>query len=794
MSTRNFVQDVEYGESSGVDSTTPISQLTPGFLRDAKNANLGTSGGYEKRAGYVPVLETPWSTFEIRSAVEFKTSDGLISQRLFYGVSGADGRIGKESGNTIVDLPTFLPAGPSFSGISAAAANRMAFVQLEDRLFMFNGDSTKLPALYDGSAVRDLGLGAHPDTAATASTPTSGGSLSEGQYIYTYTWAIRQNATSRILYQTNPAPLTTVAITAAGQKVTLEIPRSLAVLNNTGLSLIIRIFRTVVNGTVPFLEAEISNADDTLNPPTTTNTYESSIADAELEDEQLEYDNDTLDDFAAEGYDKAQFPVVARNRLFVVSSQLNEVRFSKISQHGPMPETFPALNFVSTNGEFGSTDKVLGLGQVNGIPIVLKQKSIGRLEEIGLPEVTKAEDPVTFIYREMSTTVGAISHFAQTQVYNELIFLGKDNIYATDGQQIRPIGTRIQDTISRLGFSADKNIRCSAINDTKFRRIYFQVFQSPLSLRPDVVIVGDYQRYPDFRWTFYTPGERQQTHPGIQAASFFQFQNPLDGSFEVFFGNSGLDLSALSGPDQRGQYFKLNTGGNDDGFAIYFRIVSRPYSLGQPLVTKLYKNVYLLAESTVGVSNFDLAASFNLDEAEEFVKSFKIAATGSNWDNHFWLGIVKLATTANIPLSGNQIIDGVLTTTGDRILVKNQTTKTENGVYVASSGVWTRSGDADENAEFATGMAFEVETGTVNAGKFFELITPMPIVLGSTNIEFDETTTPNTLIWSTSEREELTQNLHRKAKFMQLVIKQLDSDSPVSVFGWGVSGSIMGPI
>ncbi|MEU4513102.1 hypothetical protein AB0G05_26710 [Nonomuraea wenchangensis] len=55
---------------------------------------------------------------------------------------------------------------------------------------------------------------------------------------------------------------------------------------------------------------------------------------------------------------------------------------------------------------------------------------------------------------------------------------------------------------------------------------------------------------------------------------------------------------------------------------------------------------------------------------------------------------VRVATTANITLSGLQTIDGVTVQAGDRVLVKNQTSAAQNGLYTAASGAWPRTGDA----------------------------------------------------------------------------------------------------
>jgi len=75
---------------------------------------------------------------------------------------------------------------------------------------------------------------------------------------------------------------------------------------------------------------------------------------------------------------------------------------------------------------------------------------------------------------------------------------------------------------------------------------------------------------------------------------------------------------------------------------------------------------------------------------------------------------VRVATTANITLSGEQTIDGILTS-ASRVLVKNQSTQAENGIYVSAAGAWARAADMDAASEVdATFLV--VEDGTVGAG------------------------------------------------------------------------------
>ena len=73
---------------------------------------------------------------------------------------------------------------------------------------------------------------------------------------------------------------------------------------------------------------------------------------------------------------------------------------------------------------------------------------------------------------------------------------------------------------------------------------------------------------------------------------------------------------------------------------------------------------------------------------------------------------VVCATTANITLSGEQTIDGV-TTSGSRVLVKNQSTQSQNGIYVSASGAWARAADADTWNELVSAYVW-VSQGTIN--------------------------------------------------------------------------------
>ena len=99
---------------------------------------------------------------------------------------------------------------------------------------------------------------------------------------------------------------------------------------------------------------------------------------------------------------------------------------------------------------------------------------------------------------------------------------------------------------------------------------------------------------------------------------------------------------------------------------------------------------------------------------------------------------VRAATTTNITLSAPQTIDGVSIIAGDRVLVKDQSTASANGIYVAAAGAWTRATDADNSAKVPAGIFTFVEEGTANADTGWVLTTNNPITLGTTSLAFTQ--------------------------------------------------------
>lgn len=682
MSTINYVEELEYSDAKGLDTASPINLLAAGFVREARNVNLGTTGGYVKRDGYLNqfTIANAETGFSVRQGIEYKTSTGTSEILLHMSDTASTAKFGKVQGGVFLPLQN-----PSSVDLALDPIVRPSFAQVGDSLFYLDGSGdVETPFVYEANGVATRPMGIIAPAAAPTGVLAAGTDLNVGDYLYAYTYAFYLN--DQLIAESSPSELSaTITTTSGNQNVTLTLAAYplYANANLSHLTISTRIWRTVVNGSILFLEDTVAG---------NTTTYLSNVSDDALLSEQIPLDNTRLAQYT--DYDKARFPIVARNRLLVFHPEQNRGRFSKIGVNGPLPESFPVQNEFSVEGKYGAADALVGAGQIKGVPIILKERSVGRLEEVGLPDLGNSEDNVAYIYREISEVTGAVSHHAQCQVYDELIFLGRDNVYATDGQNVRPIAIQIQNLIKGADFSGNRAFRISAINDTKNRRVYIQIFKATTSQHPDLTLVGDYQQYPQFRWTTYEAGQDPAAAPGLKVGCFFQTEATATGGLDIYFGSSDLV----------GQYYKMNTGTSDFDAgvekAIYMRLISRPYMFAQPMITKLYKRAKIYAEARDNTYQFEFGAKFDLDATESDTTSYVVLGVGTVW-----------APAAPIN-------------------------------YVWSSG---------SNAS------------------------------------------PN-LLWTGPSLQEFIFNVHRKAQMMQLVFTQDDEDAPLTLLGWGVSGSIFSGI
>lgn len=109
-----------------------------------------------------------------------------------------------------------------------------------------------------------------------------------------------------------------------------------------------------------------------------------------------------------------------------------------------------------------------------------------------------------------------------------------------------------------------------------------------------------------------------------------------------------------------------------------------------------------------------------------------------------WKQSCLAATTGNITLSGAQTIDGVSVVAGNRVLVKNQTDPTQNGIYDAAAGAWTRSADADTGTELEQAAVF-VQQGSTQSDTMW-VQTADPVTIGATPITWVQFSSAGSLV------------------------------------------------
>jgi len=177
----------------------------------------------------------------------------------------------------------------------------------------------------------------------------------------------------------------------------------------------------------------------------------------------------------------------------------------------------------------------------------------------------------------------------------------------------------------------------------------------------------------------------------------------VDGAFQTFIGQ-GQPFYAIPNPNQSGLNITNSTINSTTIGA------TTPSSAAFTTATV----------STAPVSGNDVVNKTYLD----------YFAAGLSWKQP-----VLCATTTNITLSGLQACDGVTPAAGDRVLVKSQSTASQNGIYLASATAWSRAPDADTWNELISAITF-IETGSTLTGTAWYCTAQPGGTLGTTAVNW----------------------------------------------------------
>ncbi len=102
----------------------------------------------------------------------------------------------------------------------------------------------------------------------------------------------------------------------------------------------------------------------------------------------------------------------------------------------------------------------------------------------------------------------------------------------------------------------------------------------------------------------------------------------------------------------------------------------------------------------------------------------------------------QAVSNANLTLSGEQTVNSVAVTANDRVLVKDQTDTTENGIYNVETGAWKRAPDFDGNRDIVNGTVVILGTALGELVQY-QVTSANPIVIGTSAITFSIVSNPN---------------------------------------------------
>ncbi|SCY13802.1 MULTISPECIES: phage tail protein [unclassified Pseudomonas] len=215
------------------------------------------------------------------------------------------------------------------------------------------------------------------------------------------------------------------------------------------------------------------------------------------------------------------------------------------------------------------------------------------------------------------------------------------------------------------------------------------------------------------------------------------WRGPLNALFQDENNPSWL-LAEVTIPSDVGGWYVREAGiWTDTG--ILYAIVKYPESF-KPILATSGSGKEFYIRSIFETSNAELVTLLIDDTVVKATRAWVASYVADELAKLDRKQSVRVATTANIVLSGAQAIDGVAVIAGNRVLVKSQTLAKDNGIYVVANGAWVRAKDADASVDVTSGLIVSVEEGATLANTIWQLITDGTIVLGTTALTFQNIT------------------------------------------------------
>lgn len=215
-------------------------------------------------------------------------------------------------------------------------------------------------------------------------------------------------------------------------------------------------------------------------------------------------------------------------------------------------------------------------------------------------------------------------------------------------------------------------------------------------------------------------------------------RTPLDNSVTGGAAGAGVKIAAATITD-------VNVAAaNKDGAVGVASLRTLGTGALQALAGSTTLNTIALAAADVNLNGFGIVGSRAPVSANDLVRLTDLNAAQAGIDNK---PSARLMANTNQGLTGLTAIDSVTPIAGDRVLLTAQTTATQNGIYVASAGAWSRAVDT------MTPQAFWlIEEGTIWGGTQWKVSNAGAIVVGTTALTINQFGASGTVYTGTTNR------------------------------------------
>lgn len=401
-------------------------------------------------------------------------------------------------------------AGPTSNPVFSSAGDYISWAKWNKHLLLVN-DAYCLPQkIYDsgsGWKSRTLGLPAVVTSGISASLTAGGASLS---YVYAFIRAdsytidtVTFREVSEVATKTVSGTGTAIAGGAACSITSIPSLSNGATGNYNTTSSTIEIYRTTNGGQAFYYVGQVTNG---------TTSFSDTVTDATLQTNAALYTEGGVVDF--EQAPACKYVVVVGDRAYYLNvKEGSEERGNRVRQ------SIPGALYASPSDFYADLpEEITGGSSVGTTPVVFSSTRFGRIEGV-IDEFGQGE----MIYREISDTVGCVSHRSIVKTPDGIYFAAQDGFYFTDGFGLKKVSDDFNTSYAEIVATSAQSAMIYGAYDPFEKRIWWAAQRDDANADNDIVFVAHLQA-PNTPFTTLSGGEDNVDNFAPTSLLFFNNQ------------------------------------------------------------------------------------------------------------------------------------------------------------------------------------------------------------------------------------------------------------------------------